>query len=134
MGSGPARDEASGASPSASSSRPLVVAEGGFPEPPGSCLQGKPAGRRILFCPCDASRRAPSSERDAATLALGNSQSNESDAYPERTVDILLMHKARKTVEGRTKCGETDATRIHINVVQHSLTAYQPNTMCKFAF
>jgi len=67
---GPARDEASKASPSASSSRPLVVAEGGFPEPPGCCLQGSSAGRRIPPCPCDASRRAPSSERDARTQIL----------------------------------------------------------------
>ena len=35
---GPARDEASKASPSASSSRPLVMAEGGVPEPPGSVV------------------------------------------------------------------------------------------------
>ena len=31
-----------------------------FPEPPGSLLaSSKRAGRRIPFCPCDASRRAP---------------------------------------------------------------------------
>ena len=46
-GFGPARDEASRASPSASCSRPLVVAEGGLPKPPGRRLRATPAGRRI---------------------------------------------------------------------------------------
>jgi len=40
-GSGPARDEASKASPSASCSRPLIVAEGRFPEPPGSAVTSR---------------------------------------------------------------------------------------------
>ena len=46
-------------------------------------MQGKRAGRRIPFCHRNASRKHLG-ERDAATLALGKSQSNESDAYPER--------------------------------------------------
>jgi hypothetical protein len=55
-----------------------------------ACIR-KPAGRRIPPCPCDASRSAPLSGRNGRTLDGDNSQSNESDRYPERTVGKLLI-------------------------------------------
>ena len=47
--------------------------------------------------PSDASRRAPSSERDAATLVAVNDQSNESDTCATRVVGKLLMGAAQTT-------------------------------------
>jgi len=42
-------------------------------------------------------RESTSANGTAATILGGKGSSNETDAYPERTVDILLMGAAQKT-------------------------------------
>jgi hypothetical protein len=59
------------------------------------------AGRRIPLCPYDASRRAPLGGRDAATLVLDKSESNESDTYAKRTVSKLSMSAMRMLQQAR---------------------------------
>ena len=71
------------------------------------------AGRHILSCPCDASRRAPFGERDAVTLDGASNPSNESDGYAKRTVSKLSM-KQRERCHKRCRIR---ATCIHRNVV-----------------
>jgi AhpD family alkylhydroperoxidase len=80
------------------------------------------AGRRIPLCPCDASRRAPSSERDTATIVGSKDASNESGGYARWTVGKPLMQSARKM---HKRC-RIRATRIHRNVGAARMSASGP--------
>jgi len=82
-GSGPARDEASEASPSASSSRPLVVAEGGVPKPPGSL--------RAFANPQDAaSRSAIAMPRESTLTRTGQREGGIEKRIVKRKVCAIV--------------------------------------------
>jgi hypothetical protein len=76
----------------ASFSRPLVVAEGGFPLPPGSCLQGNArdtASRPAYAMP----RESTLGGRNVRTICLGKPVSKIFGAVHSETVDMLFTVK-----------------------------------------
>jgi hypothetical protein len=78
----------------ASSSRPLVVAEGGFPAPPGCCLQGSArdtASRPAYAMP----RESTLGGRDVRTICLSKQRSNEIVADAVQRCWRMLMGAAR---------------------------------------
>jgi len=58
------------ASPSASSSRPLVVAEGGFPEPPGVCLHRQTRGTPHPVLPWQCLAKSTLGGRDGRIIVV----------------------------------------------------------------